>query len=298
MRIALTGVSGFIGSHTARRLVEQGHSVTGLVRSSSRRDHIESVVDRFVIGDHSDDSVWPDLLDGADAVIHNSVDWSALRTGDYETHLQSNLLASLRLLRASAPRPFVFISSVAVHHDIKSRWGGVIDEDHPTRPSRDYGAYKAAVEPHLWRDHLSDGRHTVAIRPCQVYGIEPKINNSTGYDIVQHIRRGEPFSKPGGGKFVHVQDVAAAIVASIENPGAAGRPIDLADCYARYADWAAMAREVLATHIDIDFSSPEQSKNVFSKDAAKEIVDEPGFLDRGHDGIREYLHELIDAMES
>ncbi|MEZ6317651.1 MAG: NAD(P)-dependent oxidoreductase [Phycisphaerales bacterium] len=125
MRIALTGVSGFIGSVTARHLAAAGHQVTALVRSTSRRDHIEDVVDRFVVGDHADERCWPALLDGADAVIHNSVDWDFRKSGEeaFDDHLQSNIVGSLRLLKASAPRQFVFVSSIAVHHDMRPRWG-------------------------------------------------------------------------------------------------------------------------------------------------------------------------------
>ena len=104
MHVAVTGVSGFIGSVLARQLRSAGHTITGLVRETSRRDHIEPDVDRFVVGDHADESVWPDLLADADAVIHNSVDWAPLRSDpvDLDAHLKSNLTASIKFLKAHA----------------------------------------------------------------------------------------------------------------------------------------------------------------------------------------------------
>ena len=297
MHIALTGVSGFIGSNIARRLKGEGHTVAGLVRESSRRDHVEGVVDRFVVGDHAERSCWPELLDGADAVIHNSADWRAIAGGtqDFASHLESNLAGSLLLLKASAPRPFVFVSTIAVHHDMRERWGGAIDEDHPLRPGSDYGAYKAAVEAHLWSEHYSTGRHTAAIRPCGVYGIDPKLDRTIGHPIVGKIRDGQRFSRAGGGKFVHVEDVAAAAVGALA-PHAAGKPFNLVDCYARWGDWAVMAGELLGVEPDIDLSSPAEPKNVFGKDQAQTLCTDPGFLDRGHDGIRRHLSDLIAAM--
>lgn len=295
MRIALTGVSGFIGSAIARHLHEGGHQVTGLVRETSRRDHIEPFVDRFVAANQDDESAWPALLDGADAVIHNSVDWGPIRAKDQRTHGESNLLASIRLLHVAAPRPFVFMSTIAVHHDMRPRWEGRIDEDHPLRPGGEYGAYKAGVEAHLWAAHHESGQHTAAIRPCAVYGIDPNLSRSHGHALIEKMKRGEPIDKPAGGKFVHVEDVAAATVAALQ-PAAAGKPFNLVDCYARWADWALIAQDLLGTSVSIDTSSPPEPKNVFLKDQARSLGCPEPFLDRGHDGIREHLAQLIDAM--
>lgn len=304
MRVALTGASGFIGSAIARRLHEAGRSVTALVRGSSRRDHIEPFVDRFVVGEQDDRAMWPSLLEGADCVIHNSVDWTPVRGDDWRDnirrHLDSNVNASIELLIAAAPRQFIFMSSIAVHHDMRPRWEGLIDEDHPLRPGSLYGAYKAAVEAHLWAQHFGPaseggGQSTCALRPCGVYGIDPKLERSHGYKLVRKLKAGEPIRTPGGGKFVHVEDVAAATVACVGNAAAAGRVYNLVDCYARWADWAKMAAELLGVEAVIDFSSPAEPKNTFSKEAARSLgVD----LDRGHEGIRAYLGELIAAMEA
>jgi nucleoside-diphosphate-sugar epimerase len=293
MRIALTGVSGFIGSVIAKRLVANGHQVTGLIRRSSRRDHIEPVIDRFVFGDQADETSWPDLLDGAECVIHSSIDRSAFEQDDAHHHYQSNLVGSLRFLDASAPRQFIYISSIAVHHDMLPRWKGIINEDHPLRPAHLYGALKASVEAHLWAAHFGDGRNTCAHRPCAVYGIDPDLERSHGYELIQKLLRNEPIRKPGGGKFVHVDDVASAVVATVGNPGAAGKPFNHVDCYARWADWAVIAADLLGVRADIDLSSPPEPENMFTKEAVNSLGVE---MNRGHEGIREHLRQLIDMM--
>jgi nucleoside-diphosphate-sugar epimerase len=295
MHVALTGVSGFIGSVIARHLHEAGHTVTGLLRSTSRRDHLEAWVERLVVGDHADPSCWPELLAGADCVIHNSFDFDTLRQGDLERHLRENLLASIDLMRTAAPRQFVFMSTIAVHHDMRPRWQGLIDEDHPLRPGSWYGACKAAVEAHLWAAWYGQQQHTCAIRPCAVYGLDPRPERSIGHPLVQQVRQERRYARSGGGKFVHVDDVAQVTVATVGNADAAGKAYNLVDCYARWADLALMVAELLGVEAQIDLSSPPAPRNHFDCSAARGLGVP---LNRGHDGLRQHLAQLIDLSQA
>jgi hypothetical protein len=54
-----------------------------------------------------------------------------------------------------------------------------------------------------------------------------------------------------------------------------------------------MAARVLGIEAQIDFSSPAQPENAFSKEAVRSL----GIaLDRGHAGIESHLRELAAAM--
>ncbi|MBT4584631.1 MAG: NAD(P)H-binding protein, partial [Phycisphaerae bacterium] len=72
MNIALTGASGFIGSVIAKHAANHGYSVTALVRETSKREHIEPYVSRFVTGTHNNLEATEQLLEDADVVVHNS----------------------------------------------------------------------------------------------------------------------------------------------------------------------------------------------------------------------------------
>lgn len=290
MRVALTGASGFIGAAVAERLTRAGHRVTGLLRSSSRRDHLEGMMDRFVTGDQADPAAWDEMLEDADAVVINAVDWEAVRSGDLSRHLAANVTAPIELLHRSRPRPVVFMSSIAVHHEMLDRWEGVIDEDHPARPGGLYGAAKAAVEMHLFAERAMHDRHVVSLRPCAVYGIDPRPERTIGWPIVDRLRETPRYDRPGGGKFVRVDDVAEATLGALERPEAAGRVYNLVDCYARWSDIAGWIAEELGLEAEIDDSSQAEPRNHFDVSAARSLG---ARLEYGHAGLREHVRRLV-----
>lgn len=298
MQIAFTGVSGFIGSTTVRMLADNGHAVTGLLRASSRREHLEGSLDRSVLGSMEDPGCFDELLDGADVLVHNAVDWKPLKQEDLHGHFSGNLTSALLLMdkAARAGIRVVFVSSVAVHHHMLDRWKGDVDDEHPMRPGTLYGALKASVESHLWALHASRGLSFVSLRPSAVYGIDPVLKRSIGYPILQQIRDGRAYERSGGGKFVHVDDVAVAIERSLTRPDERPGIYHLADCYARWSDWAAIASRILGADIPPADSSPDRPKNMFNNSRLeKELGLELG---RGMQGIEKHLEALSTAMPS
>lgn len=292
MKVALTGASGFIGSWTARTLHGEGHLVRALVRSSSRRDHIDPYLDGCVIGSVEERDAHLPLLQDCEALIHNAIDWRLIREGAWERHLDANLAASIELMHLAAQQGMhiIFVSSVAVHHEILPEWNGRIDGTHPMRPGGMYGACKAALEAHVWMLRSMHDIPCTIIRPAAVYGIDPALDRSIGVPILQRVRKGETLRRKGGGKFVHVDDVAQSMVRSLNCQSADGSIYHLADCYARWSDWGEMACEILGQQVEIDDSSPEQPKNMFTTDELAQDLNLP--LDRGHTGIKDHLKEL------
>jgi nucleoside-diphosphate-sugar epimerase len=299
MLVALTGASGFIGSYTAAALRKAGHEVRVLVRMTSRRDHIEAYASDWRFGDAADPQALAGLVAGADAVVHNAADWDALERSPV-TNFERNVLGSLRLLdaaRLANVQQFLFVSSVAVYHEILQ--DRKLDENHPTWPGSIYGAYKAAIEPHLKAYHVTYGMNTSAWRPAAVYGVDPVLRNSQWYDLVDRARRGQTVDTPQGGKITHVQDVADALALAVGDASVAGQYYNLVDGYMYWQAAAQFAKEISgsgATIVDRKGAGP---KNQFDTRKAVEFFDRHGnttALRRGHDGVRQYVGELLRAM--
>ena len=296
MKIALTGASGFLGVHIARQLTQDGDEVVGLLRDSSRRDHVEPWLSSTILGDLSDKDACRSLLEGVDCLVHNAVDWKTLRSGDMQAHHQVNLVRPIEVITDAAELgiPIIFISSVATHHHMLEQWNGQIDATHPTRPGGFYGASKAAIEAHLWALHDMHGHPFTILRPAAIYGIDPVISRSIGYPILRDVADGKPYRRPGGGKFVHVEDVAETVARSAHKNHSGGHIYHLAECYARWCDWAACCCEITGRSVEIDHGSPTAPKNMFD---TSDLEQDLGFTwTRGWEGIESHLRSLHAMM--
>jgi nucleoside-diphosphate-sugar epimerase len=299
MLIALTGASGFVGSHTAQSLQRAGHEVRALVRPVSRRDHIQAYVHEFHEGDQHDPQTMAGLVAGVDAVIHAAVDWNAREQGP-GPNFTRNVLSSLQLLEAArvanVPQ-FLFVSSVAVYHEIlRDR---KLDENHPTWPNSIYGAYKAAIEPHLKAYHFHYGMNTSSWRPAAIYGIDPRLERSQWYDLIKSAREGGEIDTDQGGKITHVQDVADALTLAIDDPSVAGQFYNLVDGYMYWQGAAELTREITNSQATVVDRAGQGPKNTFDTAKAAAFFKRHGntlALNRGVEGVREYVKELLGRL--
>ncbi|KOV23990.1 NAD(P)-dependent oxidoreductase [Streptomyces caelestis] len=153
--IAVTGASGFCGSHIATTAAARGADVLCVGRRPGP------------VGRHTP---WdatrqvPDLS-GADLVVHCVAavgDPAPGSTAEATMHAV-NVDGTARLLQAAAGRPVVWVSSASVYAPIPGR--ARITEDHPVRGHLNaYGRTKAAGEA------LALAAGAVVLRPRAVYG--------------------------------------------------------------------------------------------------------------------------------
>jgi len=72
MKIALTGATGFIGSHVLTELREHGHEVTAFVRDDAQADKVASRGATAAVVDLYDTATLAGLLSDADGAIHTA----------------------------------------------------------------------------------------------------------------------------------------------------------------------------------------------------------------------------------
>jgi nucleoside-diphosphate-sugar epimerase len=226
------------------------------------------------------------------------VDWSVREIP--QRNFERNVLGSLTLLEAARQarvEQFLFVSSVAVYHTILS--DRPLDENHPTWPSSTYGAYKAAIEPHLLAYHQTYGMNTSSWRPAAIYGIDPKLDRSQWFKLIQTARQGGHIWTAQGGKITHVQDVADALMHAIGDESVAGQFYNLVDGYMYWQQAAEFAKELSSSNATIDDRKGSGPKNQFDTRKAIAFFERHGnstALRRGHDGVRQYVRELLDKL--
>jgi len=218
MRILITGITGFIGSHLARGLDAAGFEVHGLSTDSS--EHLAGV-GRGI--SHTDILDLPALaadLERADpeVVVHlaglSHVGDSWKRPG---AHLRVNFGGTRNVLRAAAGRKVLIASSAEVYGAVPEA-EQPIAEDRPLDPRSPYAMTKACAE------QLALDAGAVVVRPFNVIGPgqSPSFALPSFAAQLAAIERGEKEPMLAVGDlsprrdFLHVADAARAYRLLIE----------------------------------------------------------------------------------
>ena len=225
MRTLVTGTSGFIAGHLARRLVAAGHEVVGVDIAAPRRP-VEGW--RDVRLDLRDDAGVARLVAEArpEVVFHLAAQASvSVSMREPRLDIETNVIASLTLARAAAEagaRRFVFTSSGgAMFGEPLAVPAG---DDTPVVPRSFYGASKGAAERYLKIVEWETGMSVASVRPANVYGPYQDPHGEAGVVAIFALRmlRGEPVTIFGSGSdtrdYVYVGDVVEAQVRAAEAP--------------------------------------------------------------------------------
>jgi nucleoside-diphosphate-sugar epimerase len=189
MRLAVTGGTGFVGSHTIDSALAAGHEV----RALTRRPQPDRERVTWIAGSLSDRDSLRQLVDECDAVIHiagvlNARDQAAFHAGNVD-----GTLSALTASTAAGIHRLVHVSSLAAREPALSM----------------YGASKARAEELVERSGLD----WVMVRPPAVYG--PGDRETLA--LVRMAARGRVLLPPKGRLSVlHVDDLARLLLALVD----------------------------------------------------------------------------------
>ncbi len=220
MRVFLTGGTGFIGGHIARKLRERGDDVRVLVRSAAKGAELENLGCELVVGDLSDVAAITTGLAGCDALIHNAAVYEVgIPESEHRAMYEANVLGTENVLGAglAAKTPkIVYVSTVGAFGNTH---GQVVDETYE-HPGREFTSYyeQTKYEAHQIAKRLiaDEGLPCVIVQPGGVYG--PDDHSAIGTQINQFLAGKMPLiAFPDlGMNMVHVEDVADGILLALD----------------------------------------------------------------------------------
>lgn len=233
----VTGVAGFIGSHTALRLLERGDHVLGLDNfndyydPSRKRANLEDVRSgakgggrfTFIEGDIRNRALLVEIFQAQalSGVAHLAA-MAGVRSSveDPWLYFDCNLTGTLNLLdathRFNNPN-FVFASTSSAYGNAKII--PFVETDSADRPLAPYPASKRAAELLGHSYHHIQGLDFTALRFFTVYGPRGRPDMMT-YKIFEAIRTGVPIPLFNGGNmhrdWTFVSDVVSGVVAALD----------------------------------------------------------------------------------
>lgn len=241
MRTCLvTGGAGFIGSHIADRLIEEGYRVIIIDNESTGfRENVNSKA-IYVRGDITRPKDLTKAFSyGIDVVFHIAGQASTIRSFDDPiSDLRVNVVGTINVLKMClkhrVPR-LMYASSMTVYgHPTKVP----IPETEPCRPISYYGITKYAAERYVHataeRVDLDFEFRVTSFRMFNVYGERQSLENPYQGVVsifIANILNGETITIHSDGEqsrdFVHIQDVVDAWMAALDNEQAYNQVFNL-----------------------------------------------------------------------
>jgi dihydroflavonol-4-reductase len=218
MKAFVTGATGFVGSHVARVLNEQGVELRLLVRSDSNPKNIEGLNAERVTGDLRDPASLESAMAGCDVVFHVAADYR-LWVRDPAQMYRANVEGTRAILdaaRKNRVRRVVYTSSVATMGFTLN--GKPADEDSPVSLEDMIGHYKRSkfMAEAVALEAGRDGMDVVVVNPSTPVGEQDIKPTPTGRIIVDFLKRKFPAYVDTGLNLVDVKECARGHLAALE----------------------------------------------------------------------------------
>jgi dihydroflavonol-4-reductase len=174
MRVVVTGVLGFIGSHFAERALRHGHEVIGIWNSkgpakNALRTQLLARGATLIEGDILNPETLRTPMQGAHCVCHFAAAFRESGVDD-DYFLQTNVQGTSNVMIAAAEakvRRLVMCSTAGIYGKCVP---GTIDETSAVKPWNIYERSKTAAEQELRTRAPQLGLEYVILRPASVYG--------------------------------------------------------------------------------------------------------------------------------
>jgi dihydroflavonol-4-reductase len=218
MLVFVTGATGFVGSHVAQVLAEQGADLRLLVRSSSNPRNIQGLKAERVVGDLRDPTSLEKVMAGCDVLFHVAADYR-LWIRDPEQMYRANVdgtRAILQAARNNRVRRVVYTSSVATMGFTSD--GQSADENSPVSLDSMIGHYKRSkfMAEEVALKAGKSGMDVVVVNPTTPVGEQDIKPTPTGRIIVDFLKKKFPAYVDTGLNLVDVKECARGHVAALE----------------------------------------------------------------------------------
>jgi dihydroflavonol-4-reductase len=218
LKAFVTGATGFLGSHVARVLAEQGANLRLLVRPSSDLRNLQGLNAETATGDLRDRESLETAMAGCDTVFHVAADYR-LWVRDPEQMYQSNVEGTRAILaaaRKNGVRSVVCTSSVATIGFTAN--GHPADEDSPVSLADMIGHYKRSkfMAEQLALEAGRSGMRVVVVNPTTPIGEQDVKPTPTGRIVVDFMKRKFPAYVETGLNLVDATECARGHVAALE----------------------------------------------------------------------------------
>ena len=214
----VTGATGFLGSHVARVLAEQGAELRLLVRPTSNLKNLEGLKAETARGDLRDAASLEKAMCGCDTVFHVAADYR-LWVRDPAEMYRSNVAGTRAILEAARKnnvRRVVYTSSVGTIGFTGD--GKPADEDSPVALADMIGHYKRSkfMAEQIALEAGRSGLDVVTVNPTTPVGEQDVKPTPTGRIVLDFLKRKFPAYVETGLNLVDVRECARGHVLALE----------------------------------------------------------------------------------
>jgi dihydroflavonol-4-reductase len=214
----VTGATGFVGSHVARALADQGADLRLLVRPSSDLRNVEGLKADRVVGDLRDSPSIEKAVSGCEVVFHVAADYR-LWVRDPDSMYRANVEGTRAILdaaRKNRVRRVVYTSSVATMGFTGN--GRPADENSPVSLANMIGPYKRSkfMAEQVAMEAGRAGLDVVVVNPTTPVGERDIKPTPTGRIVVDFLKKRFPAYVDTGLNLVDVTECARGHIAALE----------------------------------------------------------------------------------